>query len=82
MVYAYVATSEITSLEHELRDHSMELGSLVSEAIFPGTEVLEIPARVGGDLVVQFKVDAPGLVYHQGQSRFQERKGTVTESTV
>lgn len=32
----YVAASEVTTLKHELRNDSMELAALVSEAVFAG----------------------------------------------
>ena len=47
----------------------MKLGSLVSKAIFPGAEMLKIPAGVWSDLVVQLEVDAPRLVCQEISKR-------------
>lgn len=58
----HVATSEVTTLKHELGDHSMELGSFVSEAILSGAEMLEVFARIRGNVVVEFEVDTAGLI--------------------
>lgn len=52
VVNTHIATSEITSLKHELGNHSVKLGPFVSEAILSGTEMLEVPAGVGSILVV------------------------------
>lgn len=35
---AYVTAGEVTALEHELRDHTVELGALVSEAFLAGAQ--------------------------------------------
>lgn len=58
----HVAASKVASLKHELRDHSVELGSFVAKSVLASTKMLEIFAGVGSSLVEQFKVDTSGLV--------------------
>lgn len=58
----YVATSEITPLKHELRDHTVELRARVSEALLSGAESTEVVCRLGDDIVVELEVNAARLV--------------------
>lgn len=46
----YVATSEITTLEHELRDDTVELGARVSEALLASAQSTEVLDSLGDDL--------------------------------
>lgn len=56
-----VATGEVTTLEHELRDDTVEGGALVAKALLTGAESTEILGGLGDDAVVEFEVDAAGL---------------------
>ena len=58
----YVATGEVTTLEHELRDHTVELGVGVAEALLTGAESTEVLGGLGDDIVEQLEVDAARLL--------------------
>jgi len=53
-----ITTSEVAALKHELRDDTMELGSLVPEALLTGAESTEVLGRLGDYIVVEVEVDA------------------------
>ncbi len=63
----YVATGEVTTLEHELRDDTVESRALVAEALLAGAESLEVGGGAGDNVVVQGEVDAAGLLCSRGQ---------------
>lgn len=54
----HVATSEVTTLEHEFWDHTVELGVLVAEALLSGAEGTEVLGGLGHDIIVESEVDA------------------------
>jgi len=52
-----VSFGKVTALQHEIVDHTVEVGALVSESMFSGAEsskVLNSP----WDIIVEFKFDA------------------------
>jgi len=57
---AYVAASEVTALEHEFRNHTVELAALVAEALLAGAESTEVLDGLRGHVVVELEVDAAG----------------------
>lgn len=57
----YVASSEITSLKHELWDDSVELRTFVTFACFFLAQLNEVFSRLGYYIVVQVEVDSAGL---------------------
>ena len=58
----YIATGEVTALEHELGDDTMKLGANVTLALLLGfAELLEILRGLGDDVVEEFEIDAAGL---------------------
>ena len=59
---AYVAAGEVPSLEHELRNHTMELRALVSETFLAGTESTEVLHGPRDDIVVECEVDPTRLI--------------------
>lgn len=59
---AYVATGEVTTLEHELRDDAVEGRAGVAEALLAGAESAEVLSGLGDDVVVEVEVDAAGLL--------------------
>lgn len=58
-----VATGEVTTLEHELGDDTVERGSLVAEAVLSGAELTEVLGGLGDDVVVQVEEDTAALGY-------------------
>lgn len=62
-VGAYIATGEITALEHEIGNDAVELVELgvgVAKALLAGAEGTEVLDCLGDDVVVELKVDAAG----------------------
>jgi hypothetical protein len=49
-------------LKHELGDHAVELGALISKALLAGAESAEVLSRLGDDIVEEVEVDAAGLL--------------------
>lgn len=57
---SYIAFCEVTTLEHELRDDSMEAGALVSKPLLTRAQSTEIRGRLGDDIVEEVKDYATG----------------------
>jgi hypothetical protein len=57
-ICSYVATGEVTTLEHELGDHTVELGASVAEALLAGAESAEVLGGLGNNIIVKSEVDA------------------------
>jgi hypothetical protein len=62
-----IALGEITTLDHELLDHAVELAALVVErlaglaqALLTGAESAKVLGSLGHDVVVQLECDATG----------------------
>jgi hypothetical protein len=53
-----VVTSEITALEHEIGDHTVERGTSIAITVLAGRELPEVSCGFGDDLVVQFEDDS------------------------
>ena len=66
-VSTYVATGEVTALEHELGDDAVEGRALVAEALLAGAESTEVLGGLGDDVVEQVEGDATGLGWKGGQ---------------
>jgi hypothetical protein len=59
---AYVAASEVTTLEHELGNDAVEGRALVSETLLAGAESTEVLSSLGDNIVVEDEVDATLLL--------------------
>lgn len=59
---AYVATGEVTTLEHELRDDAVEGRAGVAKALLASAESAEVLSGLGDNVVVEVEVDAAGLL--------------------
>lgn len=57
----YVATGEVTALEHELGDNAVEGRALVAEALLTSAESTEVLGSLGNNVVVEVEVDAAAL---------------------
>ena len=53
-----IVLSEITTLEHEIGDHTVERGSRISVTVLASRELPEILCGLGDDVVVQFEYDS------------------------
>ena len=56
-----VATGEVTTLEHELRDDTVEGRSLVAEALLASAESTEVLSGLGDNVIEELEVD-PALL--------------------
>ena len=65
---AYVAASKVSALQHELRDHAVELAALVAVALLAGAEGAEVLGGLGDDIVEELEVDAAGAGCHMPMS--------------
>ena len=59
---SYVATGKVTTLEHEVRDDTVEAGAAVAEAVLASAELPEVPSSLGDDLVEEVEGDAALLL--------------------
>jgi hypothetical protein len=57
-----VVASEITALEHELGDHTVERGILIAKTVLAGRELPEVFGGLGDDFVVQFEDDTTSMI--------------------
>ena len=63
----HVATGEVTTLEHEVRDDTVELGARVAEALLASAESTEVLDGLGDNVVEELEVDAAGALCGLGQ---------------
>lgn len=56
-----VATGEVTTLEHELGNHTVEGRALVTLTLLGIAKLSEVPGSLGDLLVVEVEVDAASL---------------------
>lgn len=57
----HVATSEVTTLEHEVRDNTVEGGALVALLLRPLAQLPEVCSGLGDNVVKEVEDDAAGL---------------------
>jgi hypothetical protein len=53
-----IVLGEIAALKHELRDHTVEVGTLIAKPVLASRELSEISCGSGDDIVVQFENDS------------------------
>ena len=76
----HVATGEVTTLEHEVRDDTVELGARVAEALLASAESTEVLDGLGDNVVEELEVDAAGALCMSGQlaaCELNEQRSTV-----
>lgn len=56
-----VSAGEITTLEHEGWDDTMERAALVAKALLSSAESTEVLGSLGDYIIVEFEVDAGGF---------------------
>lgn len=61
-----IATGEVTSLKHELRDNAVEGRASVSETLLAGAESAEVLSSLWDNVIVENEVDAAGLLSNLG----------------
>jgi hypothetical protein len=49
---------EITSLQHELRNDTVETGALVAKAILACGKLSEVPRSLGDDVIIKLECDS------------------------
>ena len=59
----YIAACEVATLKHELRDHTVEFGATVSEALLAGAKGAEVLSGLWHDVVIEVEVDPAGLTW-------------------
>lgn len=64
----YVATGEVTTLEHELGNDAVERRASVAEALLAGAESTEVLSGLGDNIVEEVEVDATGLLWKGGET--------------
>lgn len=62
MMETYVATGEVTTLKHELRDDAVEGRSSISEALLTSAESTEVLGGLWDYVIVKEEVDTAGLL--------------------
>jgi len=53
-----VMPGEVTALEHELGDHTVERGTLIAKPVLAGRELAEVFCGFGDDAVIQLEDDS------------------------
>ena len=74
---AYVATGEVTALEHEVGDDAVEGRALVAESLLAGAKSTEVLSGPGDVLIEEVESDALSLDYitaEKGQPQHRQRQ--------
>lgn len=73
-----VTLGEITALEHEVGDHTVERRSLVAKAVLASSEFTEVFASLGDDVIEELENDAPSrLVVDRDIKEYVGHDGNV-----
>jgi len=81
VLMTYVATSEVTTLEHEVRDHTVELAARVAEALLAGAEGTEVLGGLRDDIVVEGEVDTAPVLCCQVSAVFPSTSSLAMKLT-
>lgn len=81
-----IAASEVTTLQHELRDDSVKLAALVAKALLAGAESAEVLSSFWDYIVVEVEVDPAslgcGFIKSQQASRREELPATRAKVSI
>jgi hypothetical protein len=66
-LFTHVATGEVTTLEHEVRDDTVELWARVAEALLASAESAEVLDGLGDNVIEELEVDAAGALWLSSQ---------------
>jgi hypothetical protein len=61
-IRSYVTTGEVTTLEHELRDDTVERRALVAKALLTSAEASEVLGSLGDNIVEEVESDPSTLL--------------------
>lgn len=61
-----IAPGEITTLEHEIGNNTVERRSRIAKTVLPGGELAEVFSGLGNDVIVQLEYDATGSLAVDG----------------
>lgn len=81
MIETYVTTGEVTTLEHEVGDDSVERRALVAETLLASAESTEVLSGLGDLLVVEVEVDATTLAWREGMSALMQQNAELKFGT-
>lgn len=59
--YTDISTGEVTALQHERWDDTVERAALVAEALLTSAESTEVFGGLGDYIIIQLEVDASGF---------------------
>lgn len=65
----HVTTGEVTTLKHELWDHTVELGASVAEALLASAKSAEVLGGLWDNIVEEVEVDAAGACCNHMSAR-------------
>jgi hypothetical protein len=69
-----IALGEVTTLEHETGDHTVETRSSVAKTMLAGGELAEVAGGLGDDIVVKLEDDAPSILAIDGDIELLSNK--------
>ena len=81
MTETYVTTGEVTTLEHEVGDDSVERRALVAETLLASAESTEVLSGLGDLLVVEVEVDATTLAWREGMLALMQQNAELKLGT-
>lgn len=59
---SYIAAGKVSTLKHELRNHTVKFGARVSETLLAGAQSAKVLGRLWYILIVEVEIDAATLL--------------------
>lgn len=69
---------EVTTLEHEVGDDTVEARALVAEAVLAGAKLTEVARRLGDSIVVELEYDAASRLVRDGDVKLARASACAT----